>query len=278
VTEAHQRGNTGGQRDRPRPLQAAGLADAEQVPHHEPEIEAAGMHQEPFENVVVLPQMRVSHAAGIVDMRKRSFHQFRPRPQQGLAALPAFAPSVRVDGRLCVGRLGPITSTTVRLRDVRPEADGLRVDQRLVAVIPLVGDDLFERLRILDVRLGATANGLCPRTSTRPTTRRCRRGARTAAGRSTRRAWRISTKKTCRPCARSCGGLACTSVDAPRVTIACRGAISGRRPMRWATTQQVLTSLLRTAPLRHLDPAPIIVNLLRTSTPTVSPALQSEPQ
>jgi len=35
---------------------------------------------------------------------------------------------------------------------------------------------------------------------------------------------------------------------------------------------------LRTAHLRHLDPAPIIVNLLRTSIPTVSPALQSPPQ
>jgi transposase len=52
----------------------------------------------------------------------------------------------------------------------------------------------------------------------------------------------------------------------------------GNRTPRGATTQQVLTSVLRTAHLRHLDPAPIIVNLLRTSIPTVSPALQSPPQ
>ena len=52
----------------------------------------------------------------------------------------------------------------------------------------------------------------------------------------------------------------------------------GNRTPRGATTQQVLTSVLRTSHLRHLDPAPIIVNLLRTSTPTVSPALQSPPQ
>lgn len=54
VVEAHSRGKTGGQR----PLLAEGLADAEQLTRQEAEVEAASVNQQPFEDVVVLPQIR----------------------------------------------------------------------------------------------------------------------------------------------------------------------------------------------------------------------------
>ena len=71
-------------------------------------------------------------------MRKRSFREFRTCPQQGFAALPAFAPSVREDGRLRVGGVRTVTPTAIRFGDMRPDADCLKVDHRL-ALIPLVG-------------------------------------------------------------------------------------------------------------------------------------------
>src|SRR5713226_4416538 len=60
-------------------LQAAGRPDADQMTHHEPEIEATRMDQQPFEDVGVTAQMRAAHAAGVVDMCERAFN---PVPRQ----------------------------------------------------------------------------------------------------------------------------------------------------------------------------------------------------
>lgn len=52
----------------------------------------------------------------------------------------------------------------------------------------------------------------------------------------------------------------------------------GNRSLRGAATQQVLASVLRTAHLRDLDAVPLVVDLLRAPTPTVSAALQTPRQ
>lgn len=52
----------------------------------------------------------------------------------------------------------------------------------------------------------------------------------------------------------------------------------GNRSLRGAATQEVLASVLRTAHLRDLDAVPLVVDLLRAPTPTVSAALQAPRQ
>jgi transposase len=52
----------------------------------------------------------------------------------------------------------------------------------------------------------------------------------------------------------------------------------GNRSLRGAATQQVLASVLRTAHLRDLDAVPLVVDLLRAPTPTVSAALRAPRQ
>src|SRR5918995_4147845 len=66
-----QREGDGRQRCQPA-LEAAWCADAE-GPHQEPEIEAAAVHEEPFRDVRVSPQMDTPHPTGAVKMRIRAF-------------------------------------------------------------------------------------------------------------------------------------------------------------------------------------------------------------
>ena len=51
----------------------------------------------------------------------------------------------------------------------------------------------------------------------------------------------------------------------------------GNRTARGAASQQVLTSVLRTAAQRELDPTAVLVALLTAPTPIVPPALQTPP-
>ena len=58
-----------------------------------------------------------------------------------------------------------------------------------------------------------------------------------------------------------------------RPAVVNRKVCGGNRSARGATTQHVLTSVLRTAQQRHLDAATVFVELLRAPQPTVSQAL-----
>ena len=58
-----------------------------------------------------------------------------------------------------------------------------------------------------------------------------------------------------------------------RPAVVNRKVCGGNRSARGAATQQVLTSLLRTAQQRHVDAADVLVELLRSPQPTVSQAL-----
>ena len=63
-----------------------------------------------------------------------------------------------------------------------------------------------------------------------------------------------------------------------RPAVVMRKVCGGNRSARGARTQQILTSVLRTTHQRGLDPATILVTLLRAPTPIASPALQAPPQ
>jgi transposase len=62
-----------------------------------------------------------------------------------------------------------------------------------------------------------------------------------------------------------------------RPAVVMRKVCGGNRTARGALTQEVLTSVLRTAHQRELDPSSILVTLLRASRPTVPRSLQTRP-
>ena len=62
-----------------------------------------------------------------------------------------------------------------------------------------------------------------------------------------------------------------------RPAVVMRKVCGGNRSAQGAATQQVLTSVLRTAHQRGLDPAPILVTLLRTPIPHVPLSLHTAP-
>ena len=116
------------------------------VPHDEPEIEAAGVNQQPLENIRVTAQMRAPHAARVIEVREGAFDPFAALAHQAASAGPADPSPIAIDRRLGLGRLRPIAATAVWFRDVRADADRVEIHHRLIAVVPLVGDDLFQRL------------------------------------------------------------------------------------------------------------------------------------
>src|SRR5207244_2023312 len=61
-----------GQHRRQPPLQTARRPESDQLTHDEPKIEAAGMNQQPLEDVLMTTQMRAAHAARVVDVRERA--------------------------------------------------------------------------------------------------------------------------------------------------------------------------------------------------------------
>lgn len=63
-----------------------------------------------------------------------------------------------------------------------------------------------------------------------------------------------------------------------RPAVVMRKVCGGNRQRARSPTQQVLTSLLRTAHQRGLDPTSLLVTLLRAATPIVPLPLQAPPQ
>src|SRR5580700_9365337 len=104
------------------------------------------MNQQALEDVGVAAQMDAAHPAGVVEMGEGAFDSLAPLPHQATAARAPNPAPIGVHRGLGCGLLGPIAAPAVRLGDVRPEVYGRKVDHRLIAVIALVGDNLFQRL------------------------------------------------------------------------------------------------------------------------------------
>src|SRR5712691_10353963 len=97
--------------------------------------------------------MRPPHATGVVEMGERAFDPLAALSHQSTPACPANASTIAIDGSLCLRLVRPVTSPAIRLGDVGANAHGVKVHHRLIAVIPLVSDDLFQLLRLVDIRL-----------------------------------------------------------------------------------------------------------------------------
>ena len=128
-------------------LEAPRRAHARQVPHEQPEIDAADLDEQPFQDVGMAAQMDAAHPAGLVEMRVGPFQELAPLPQQPFPARAANPPPVGIH-RVPRRRLArPVAPAAIRLRDVAAHADGRKPDHRLVAVISLVGHHLRDPRR-----------------------------------------------------------------------------------------------------------------------------------
>ena len=72
-------------------LQPAWRADADQLPHEQAEIQAAGVNQQPLPNVGVAAEVHAPEAAGFIEMSEGSFQALAAEPQQAQAPRPANA-------------------------------------------------------------------------------------------------------------------------------------------------------------------------------------------
>ena len=125
-------------------LEAPRRTDARQLPHEQPQIEAADVHEQPFQDVGMPAQMHAAHTAGVIEMGVRPFQQFAPLPQQPFPARASDPPPISIHRVPCRGLALPPTPAAVRLRDVAADAAERKPNHRLVAVIPLVGHDLHD--------------------------------------------------------------------------------------------------------------------------------------
>src|ERR1700682_3033823 len=98
-------------------------------------------------------QMGATHAAGLVEMRERALDPLAALPHQSAAASSPHPTSIAIHGRLRRRLLRPVAATPVRLRYIGTDAHGFEVDHALVAVVPLIANDLFKGLRLIHRRL-----------------------------------------------------------------------------------------------------------------------------
>jgi hypothetical protein len=133
-------------------LEPARRAAAERLPHENPEIEGARVDQQAFEDIRMPAQVSAAHPAGVVHVSERPFDVLPAATQEPLAAPPAHAAPIAVDGLLRLRRGRPVAAPAIGLGDVRPHADRVQVDHCLIAVTPPVGDEFGE-----DGRRGTSA-------------------------------------------------------------------------------------------------------------------------
>src|SRR2546422_3481926 len=101
-------------RVRGRSLEPSRRAAAKPLPHENAEIEAARVDQQSFEDVPMPAQVAAAHAAGVVHVSKGSFDVLSAATQEPLAAHPAHAPSIAVDGSLRLRRVRRRQQANVR--------------------------------------------------------------------------------------------------------------------------------------------------------------------
>jgi hypothetical protein len=111
-----------------------------------------------FEDILMTAQVHPSHPSGFVQMGKRSFEEFSPPTEQALAARTANPPAVTIDSVARLGVILPLSAPAIGLRDVAAHAHRFEVHERLVAMVPLVCNDLFRPVAVRDDRLDPAAS------------------------------------------------------------------------------------------------------------------------
>ena len=137
-------------------LEAARRAHPDQRAHEQAQVERPRVDEQSLEDVGMPSQVRPSHAAGVVQMHVRPFEVLAPSPQQGHAPCTADASAIRIDRIAGDGVLRPVASATIRFRDVAPQVEGRQIREHLIAVVPVVRDDLVHHPRVV---VGHSGNG-----------------------------------------------------------------------------------------------------------------------
>ena len=128
-------------------------AEFDQLTHDQPEIEPTSMNQEALRNIGVTAQVRPTHPSGVIETRERALDHLPASPHPPTCRCATSSPAIAIYRRLSRRLLRPVVSTAIRLGHIGAHAYGVEVRHRLIAVIPLVRDELFQRLRLLDVGL-----------------------------------------------------------------------------------------------------------------------------
>src|SRR5260370_29792051 len=90
------------------------------LPDEQRQVESDCVEQEPLENVLIALQVRSSHAAGFIHVRKASFGKLRPELLEVLAPPPTHPPPVPIHFLLLFFLAVPIPPPALRLRHVAP--------------------------------------------------------------------------------------------------------------------------------------------------------------
>src|SRR5258705_4053063 len=93
-------------------------------------------------------EVHAPHPARFIEMRKRSFQPFTALPQQPFAARAPNPSTIPVDSVASLGMVLPVAPPAIGFRDVAAHADRFKIDELLITVIALIGDDLFEALAL----------------------------------------------------------------------------------------------------------------------------------
>ena len=117
---------------------------SEELPHDQAQVESARMHQKPLEDVLMATQMRTSHRARLVQVGKGVFDVLGKTPADSAATCPAEATAIRVDEGWRLRQIAPAAAAAIRFGDVQAHVERVQVDERAVAVIALVGDQLIK--------------------------------------------------------------------------------------------------------------------------------------
>ena len=119
----------------------------------EAKVECAGMDEQPFQDVVVVSQVRAPHAAGIVYVGEAAFDEFAAFTHERFASLALDASAVGIHRLSFVRLVLPVAPSPVRLADVGARRVRVIAAHHGVAVIAFVSHDFAQR-RIVQAALG----------------------------------------------------------------------------------------------------------------------------
>ena len=86
------------------------------------------MHEQPFANVVMSPQVHAAHPTGFIEVGTRSFQPLTALAQESLPACTANPPAVAVDGIPRVRMVVPVAAPAIGFGDITPHADRFEID------------------------------------------------------------------------------------------------------------------------------------------------------
>jgi hypothetical protein len=91
-------------------LEPSRRAAAERLSHQNSEIEGARVDQPAFEDIRMAAQVSATHSASVVHVSEGPFDVLPTSTQEPLAAHPAHASPIPVDGPLRLGRVRPVSA------------------------------------------------------------------------------------------------------------------------------------------------------------------------